>query len=254
MSTSQISYCALQYTVYGRDGGEQCASLLRFSGQRKESATGHYLLGNGYRAFNPVLMRFHSPDSLSPMGAGGINCYAYCGGDPVNNTDPSGHRRSPKVSKAPELRTIWEAPEVPRGRPQAMQLPSVRTYAADHAVSESVVSTINQLGRGYGNQIQTIMNSPNWSEAQKLLVEGTAVKLATNFGENLKLAAGYIVNPGAAPISSNSNLMQALAVVAPLNETMQAAGSVNTLGRIVESWLHGLNWLVPKVRDPGKTG
>ncbi len=53
--------------------------------------TGYYLLGNGYRAFNPVLMRFNSPDSLSPFGKGGLNAYAYCAGDPVNRVDPTGH-------------------------------------------------------------------------------------------------------------------------------------------------------------------
>ena len=53
--------------------------------------TGHFLLGNGYRAFNPVLMRFNSPDSLSPFGKGGLNAYAYCVGDPVNYSDPAGH-------------------------------------------------------------------------------------------------------------------------------------------------------------------
>lgn len=36
-------------------------------------------------------MRFTNPDSLSPFGAGGVNPYAYCGGDPINNADPSGH-------------------------------------------------------------------------------------------------------------------------------------------------------------------
>uniref|UniRef100_UPI00214B5855 RHS repeat-associated core domain-containing protein n=1 Tax=Pseudomonas sp. UMAB-08 TaxID=1365375 RepID=UPI00214B5855 len=61
------------------------------NGEPPDPVTGHYLLGNGYRAFNPVLMRFNSPDSLSPFGEGGLNGYAYCGGDPVNYRDPTGH-------------------------------------------------------------------------------------------------------------------------------------------------------------------
>lgn len=36
-------------------------------------------------------MRFHSPDSVSPFGRGGINAYAYCMCDPVNRADPDGH-------------------------------------------------------------------------------------------------------------------------------------------------------------------
>ncbi|WP_295471852.1 RHS repeat-associated core domain-containing protein [uncultured Pseudomonas sp.] len=65
--------------------------LSGFKGERLEPMTAHYLSGNGYRAFNPVLMRFHSPDSLSPFGEGGLNEYAYCAGDPINRADPEGH-------------------------------------------------------------------------------------------------------------------------------------------------------------------
>lgn len=79
------------YSPFGHTPAMQAHHLLGFNGERADSITGHYLLGNGYRAFNPVLMRFNSPDSLSPMGAGGINAYAYCMGDPINHVDPSGH-------------------------------------------------------------------------------------------------------------------------------------------------------------------
>ncbi|WP_062390596.1 RHS repeat-associated core domain-containing protein [Pseudomonas abietaniphila] len=80
------------YTPYGYSQDTNgLTSVLGLNGERREAVTGHYLLGAGYRAFNPVLMRFNSPDSLSPFGEGGLNPYAYCVGDPVNFVDPSGH-------------------------------------------------------------------------------------------------------------------------------------------------------------------
>ncbi|MEB2621016.1 RHS repeat-associated core domain-containing protein [Pseudomonas sp. YuFO8] len=82
----------MAYSPYGHRTRESVLSnLLGFNGQRVDPVTGHYLLGNGYRAFNPVLKRFNSPDSLSPFESGGLNAYAYCAGDPVNWIDPSGH-------------------------------------------------------------------------------------------------------------------------------------------------------------------
>ncbi|MGE8069649.1 RHS repeat-associated core domain-containing protein [Pseudomonas sp. NPDC089569] len=71
----------LAYSPYGHRPAENgLLSLLGFNGERPDPVTGWYLLGNGYRAFNPVLMRFNSPDSWSPFGEGGVNGYAYCGG------------------------------------------------------------------------------------------------------------------------------------------------------------------------------
>lgn len=89
------------YTPYGggaNEGGLQ--SLLGFNGEQPDPVTGCYLLGNGYRAYNPVLMRFHSPDTMSPFDSGGVNPYAYCVGDPVNMTDPTGHFSFKKFFKA----------------------------------------------------------------------------------------------------------------------------------------------------------
>ncbi|KPA90692.1 RHS repeat-associated core domain [Pseudomonas asplenii] len=88
---------AMVYSPYGqRTPGGGLSSLLGFNGERAEPVTGHYLLGDGYRAFNPVLMRFNSPDSLSPFDKGRINAYAYCGGDSINRVDPTGHVWVPK--------------------------------------------------------------------------------------------------------------------------------------------------------------
>ncbi|EAR53345.1 hypothetical protein SKA34_00882 [Photobacterium sp. SKA34] len=66
-------------------------SGIGFNGERKDPVTGGYHLGNGYRMYNPHLHQFQSYDGLSPFGQGGINGYAYCLGDPINQDDPSGH-------------------------------------------------------------------------------------------------------------------------------------------------------------------
>jgi RHS repeat-associated protein len=81
----------LAYTPYGSRCGQQLvATALGFNGELRERPLGWYHLGNGHRVFNPILMRFHSPDRLSPFDEGGFNPYAYCVGDPINYVDPTG--------------------------------------------------------------------------------------------------------------------------------------------------------------------
>ncbi len=80
------------YSPYGyRQPKTTDKVTLGYNGERLDLVSGTSHLGNGYRAYNPVLMRFNTPDSWSPFGAGGINPYAYCEGDPINGSDPSGH-------------------------------------------------------------------------------------------------------------------------------------------------------------------
>lgn len=82
---------ARAYTAYGHHPAESGLScLMGFNGEHRDLMTGHYLLGNGHRAFNSVLLRFNSPDRLSPFGRGGLNVYAYCQGDPINFRDSTG--------------------------------------------------------------------------------------------------------------------------------------------------------------------
>ena len=81
----------LVYSPYGHCPAQNgMMSLLGFNGEKFDPVTGHYLLGNGHRAFNPVLMRFNSPDRLSPFYEGGFNAYAYCSGNPIGRVDPDG--------------------------------------------------------------------------------------------------------------------------------------------------------------------
>ena len=87
----------LAYTPYGHHVPESC--LLGFNGERPDPVTGHYVLGNGYRALNTVLMRFNSPDSWSPFGEGGVNAYSYAAGNPSKYSDPTGHGRFDFISK-----------------------------------------------------------------------------------------------------------------------------------------------------------
>lgn len=84
---------SVTYNVYGlHSHSEVPPQRPAFNGHLLVSHL--YSLGNGYRAYNSVLMRFQSPDSLSPFTVGGLNWYAYCTGDPINYADPSGHGRT----------------------------------------------------------------------------------------------------------------------------------------------------------------
>ncbi len=92
------------YTVYGYHV-VQTGALLAFAGEPKASLLRGYLLGNGRRVHDTGLMRFHSPDAFSPFGRGGLNAYAYCKGDPVNNVDRDGHSPTRIVSQGAGL--VW---------------------------------------------------------------------------------------------------------------------------------------------------
>ncbi|PBP78128.1 RHS repeat-associated core domain-containing protein [Pseudomonas syringae] len=128
------------YTPYGHRHPSGPASLPGFTGQRVDPVTGHYLLGNGYRAFNPVLMRFNSPDSLSPFGEGGVNAYGYCEGDPVNRVDPSGHWPTVLVKFLKRASSVKKRLLGRRGSQDSMSSPLV-TSAGSSGSTQVTAST-----------------------------------------------------------------------------------------------------------------
>ncbi|HEF4759746.1 TPA: RHS repeat-associated core domain-containing protein [Pseudomonas putida] len=101
---------AFTYAPYGHQLAGGLLSLLGFNGERPDPVTGWYLLGNGYRPFNPVLMCFTSPDSWSPFGEGGLNAYSYCEGDPVNHKDPKGHMSVKQLVALFDAKQITHSP------------------------------------------------------------------------------------------------------------------------------------------------
>ncbi|WP_367598419.1 RHS repeat-associated core domain-containing protein [Pseudomonas fulva] len=88
------SHCLARfsYTPYGeRSRSSESDTPWAYHGERRDARLNGYPLGHGYRLYRPALMRFGAPDNLSPFGQGMLNAYAYCMGDPVNQSDPSGH-------------------------------------------------------------------------------------------------------------------------------------------------------------------
>ncbi|MEQ8435512.1 MAG: RHS repeat-associated core domain-containing protein [Oceanicaulis sp.] len=131
----------LTYDEYGNPGPGN-TGRYQYTGQTWLADAGLYHYKN--RAYNPRLMRFMQAD---PIGhTGGINLYAYVGGDPVNFTDPWGL-------------FAWDSdcrPDLPEGEPFSCEheTPDGRVRTTTYCcLADSNESTIPGLISGGGGAI-----------------------------------------------------------------------------------------------------
>jgi RHS repeat-associated protein len=132
-----------RYGPSGYHHAEQGAAHgLAFNGQWLEQMPMSYLLGNGFRAYNPALAIFNCPDTLSPFGAGGINSYVYCLADPINLHDPSGHTPSPTLRKFLTQLTLGGADSRPHPLRRAKSLKNLESNNLAAELLQSAKDTV----------------------------------------------------------------------------------------------------------------
>ncbi len=83
-----------EYDIFGMEilgGVEEVENSIRYAGEFYDASAGLYYLRARY--YDPATARFTSEDTYpgNVMDPASLNLYTYCGNDPVNYTDPTGH-------------------------------------------------------------------------------------------------------------------------------------------------------------------
>jgi RHS repeat-associated protein len=194
---------ATNYTVYGHDNLPLRTTLLGFNGQERDPSTHCDLLGMGKRAFSPALMRFHSPDTLSPFDHGGLNAYTYCSDDPVNFIDTSGNMRqsviqSTDTAQSKNLKRVGSTSNE-LGTTSKRQKQSSTTHGLKNEPQETIIPTKEKFIRDIEDYV-----SSRFSDYQKRKRGG---KASTLTDKEMKL--GLILKKGK-ELGTNITLKQTL--------------------------------------------
>jgi len=149
----------MNYTAYGFSSSKLMElSILGYDGERMDNISRCYPLGAGLRYYSPALMRFTSLDFLSPFSAGGINGYAYCGGDPVNYSDPAGKAPVPirmVTGRSRSLKLTWNETRVKINKSSPSELVKLVKRSPDFVLHIEATEAANVL-----NHIEALRFNP----------------------------------------------------------------------------------------------
>ncbi len=226
---------------------------MGFNGELHEAGTRWQLLGNGYRAYNSVLMRFHSPDSASPLGAGGLNVYAYVLDDPINRIDPSGHTplvllaaralqaavKVVKVGKVSNLAGVSRS--ISSGTANAGSITSVKSAGSGSSVrsrvafDDSVWQTMAPMDGKLKRTTDWVEHGHRWnSKFEPASPSASSPVFSRRLTEgrdlDLPVSAAALQDPGGGVSASSAHSRPAAKVVTL--KSLQAATPVEVSGRL----------------------
>lgn len=169
LRTNDGAQCyGLSYTPFGHVLiSSRKISPFLFNGEYCELVSAQYLLGNGYRSYEPILMRFRSPDTYSPFDKGGLNAYCYVKGDPVNYSDPTGKSLLGMVGRALGLvKRVKTASVLAEHIPAALKLgPRLNGEIIAktlHKITRKDVTRIGQLKGFVNNDTLNLPTNSPW--------------------------------------------------------------------------------------------
>ncbi len=61
------------YSAYEYNSQSHQLAILGLNGERCDLLSSLHMLGQGFRSYSPMLMRFNASDSLSPFDDGGVS-------------------------------------------------------------------------------------------------------------------------------------------------------------------------------------